>query len=386
MNIKTLKREPERVDIKYLSKFGAKSYGANNLYPQDVANLLRSSSTGAACADRYARFIEGDGFNEDLQTLVVNAMGDTAGDILAMVAKDFAIFGGFALHITFNAFGDVTGFTHVPFDYVRLCECDGTGYTNRALVCDDWQGLKTKAGKRSNMTRGACTEYFLFNPRKEIVLQQIQRAGGLDKYRGQLLYFGEYGKALYPIPRADRILTELSTDIGLSNIKLRNARNNFLPAAMVITKQSQPMPQDNALASGYDVLNDGFSDELANFQGDECTGNLIEMTINNEDEKPEIVAFPQRNYDKDFTVTDASVIDRIYTAFEQEPFLAIRNGKLGFSGTTISDTYKYYSNLVTREQAQISRVIKTLVVGMGKTFANYDINPLKFATDDAPAN
>lgn len=378
MNITRLKREPERVDISYLSKYGIKAYGVNNLYPQDVANLLRSSSTGSACADRYARFIEGNGFADELQTLEINANGDVCGDVLAMVAKDLAIFGGFALHVSYNAFGEIAGFSHVPFDYVRLCECDGTGYTNRVLVCDDWAGLKTRAGKRTKQTREACEEYFIFNPRRDVVLQQIAHAGGLEKYRGQILYFGEYGKTLYPVPRADRILTELSTDIGLANIKLRNARNNFLPAAMVITKQSQPMPQsESAITSGYDVANDGFSDELANFQGDQCTANLIELTITSEEEKPEVIPFPSHNYDRDFLVTDASVIDRIYTAFEQEPFLAIRNGKLGFSGTTIRDTYSYYSDLVKREQNQIARVFRVLVEGMGKTFASYDITPLK---------
>lgn len=376
MNIRTIKREPERVDVSYLSKYGIKSYGANNLYPQDVANLLRSSSTGAACCDRYARFIEGDGFAPDLQAYTVNLSGDTAGDVLAMLARDLSTFGGFALHVSYNAFGEIAGFSHVPFDFVRLCECDGTGYTNRALVCDDWAGLKTRAGKRTKKTREACTEYFLFNPRRDVVLKQIETAGGLENYRGQLLYFGEYGKALYPIPRADRILTELSTDIGLANIKLRNARNNFLPAAMIVTKQSQPMPENNAVSSGYDVQGDGFSDELALFQGDECTGNLIEMSVYSDEEKPEILPFPDRNYDKDFTVTDASVIDRIYTAYEQEPFLSIRNGKLGFSGTVVRDAYVYYSNLVAREQRQISRVFRTLLDGMGATFASYDITPL----------
>lgn len=376
MNITTIKREPQRIDISYLSKFGIKSYGANNLYPQDIANLLRSSSTGNACADRYARFIEGDGFSAELQDMQANSRGDTVGDILSMVAKDYAIYGGFAIHVIYNAFGEITEFEHVPFDYVRLCECDGTGYTNRVLVFDDWAGLKTKAGKKTARNKNLCTEYFLFNPRKEVVFAQIAKVGSIEKYKGQILYFGDYGKPIYPTPRADRILTELSTDIGLANIKLRNARNNFLPAAMVITKQSQPMPENGGVSAGYDVFSNGFSDELANFQGDQCTGNLIEMTITSEEDKPEILTFPQRNYDKDFLVTDASITDRIYTAFEQEPFLSIRNGKLGFSGTTIRDTYTYYSNLVKREQKQISRVFKTLIEGMGGNFPNYDITPL----------
>lgn len=36
------------------------------------------------------------------------------------------------------------------------------------------------------------------------------------------------------------------------------------------------------------------------------------------------------NYDKEFTVTDASVVERIYSAYGQEPWYCIRVGKVGF--------------------------------------------------------
>ena len=64
------------------------------------------------------------------------------------------------------------------------------------------------------------------------------------------------------------------------------------------------------------------------------------------------------------------MVERIYSAFEQEPFLAIRNGKLGFSGDVIADAYTYYSLLVNKEQRTIERAL-------AKVFANFkeNINP-----------
>jgi hypothetical protein len=92
------------------------------------------------------------------------------------------------------------------------------------------------------------------------------------------------------------------------------------------------------------------------------------------------VPFPTKNFDKDFEVTDNSVVERIYSAFEQEPFLCIRNGKLGFSGTTIHDCYTYYASLVSKEQRMIERALGKIFDVWHEPLANLDctIQPLTY--------
>ena len=116
------------------------------------------------------------------------------------------------------------------------------------------------------------------------------------------------------------------------------------------------------------------------FQGDETSNVLISLSIDNDEEKPEIVEFPTKNFDKDFDVTDKSVVERIYSAFEQEPFLCIRSGKLGFSGTTIHDCYAYYSSLVSKEQRMIERAFSKIFDNWHEPLADYNcaIMPLTY--------
>lgn len=52
--------------------------------------------------------------------------------------------------------------------------------------------------------------------------------------------------------------------------------------------------------------------------------------MESDEEKPEFLDISPKNYDKDFTVTDASVVERVYSAFGQEPWYCIRIGKVGF--------------------------------------------------------
>lgn len=47
------------------------------------------------------------------------------------------------------------------------------------------------------------------------------------------------GKFVYPVPIYDKVVTNLSIDEGLDNVKYRNVRNNFLVAGMVVHKKGK---------------------------------------------------------------------------------------------------------------------------------------------------
>lgn len=357
MNIQKIKKAPQRIDVGYLSTFGIKAYGANNLYPQQAKAILDSSSTGAQCADRYARFIEGDGLaNKMLYDLIVNHYGETTDDILTAVCQDLANYGGFSLHVNYNVLGQITEMQWVPFENCRLQESDDSGYIAHIVTHPDWMGKTTRNGKVVRVSKDTITTYDRFNPDPAIVQAQIAASGGIDYYKGQIMWVSMAGRDRYPLPKYDRVLTDLSTDEGLSNVKFRNVRCNFLPSAFVISKTSQALNEDDAAMEAR-----GFAEDLAQFQGDETSNVLISLTVANDEEKPEIVEFPTKNFDRDFSVTDASVVERIYCAFEQEPFLCVRNGKVGFSGTLIHDCYTYYSSLVSKEQRLIERAFNKIL-------------------------
>ena len=379
MNIQKIKKAPQRIDVSYLATLGIKAYGRNNLYPQQAKAILDSSSTGAQCADRYARFIEGQGIaNVVIYDLVVNHYGETTDDILTAASQDLANYGGFALHVNYDLNCKVCEVQSVPFESCRLQEDDDSGYIAHIVTHPDWMGRTTRNGKILRVSKDTISTYDRYNPDPTIVRAQITAAGGIEHYKGQILWVSTAGRERYPLPKYDRVLTDLSTDEGLSNIKFRNARCNFLSSAFVISKTSQAMNEDDAARQAVEAR--GFAEDLAQFQGDETSNVLISLTVANDEEKPEIVEFPTKNFDKDFEVTDQSVVERIYCAFEQEPFLCIRSGKLGFSGTTIHDCYTYYSSLVSKEQRLIERAFSKIFDNWFEPLANYDchIEPLTY--------
>lgn len=77
------------------------------------------------------------------------------------------------------------------------------------------------------------------------------------------------------------------------------------------------------------------------------------------------MSIKSQNFDKDFTVTESSVTERIYSAFGQEPWYAIRVGKLGFSGQLVAEAYEYYNSYVSKERQALERIFSK-VFGLWK--------------------
>jgi hypothetical protein len=76
---------------------------------------------------------------------------------------------------------------------------------------------------------------------------------------------------------------------------------------------------------------------------------------------PEFINMQGNNYDKDFTATAAEVKDCIYSAFGQEGWLSIRNGKVGFSGTLVADVERDYAKRQIKTQKALTRCYMTLL-------------------------
>lgn len=378
MRVKDLrKKSSKRIDTTYVSSLGIQTYGEDNLYPQVLNNIIAASSTGSGCVERLSDFIEGNGLrNIELSELVINRKGDTMDDLHTLICNDVAKFNGFAVHVNYNIFGQIVELQYVPFENCRLVEEDDNGYVSHIVLHPDWTGTKTRNGKILRVDKRNCDYINVFNPNREVVLAQIDAVGGIEYYNGQLLWVSMAGKNTYPTGKGDAVATEMSTDEGLSNVKYRNVRNNFLPAAMIITKRGSNLENYSDRPS---MQGDDFSDTLVQLQGDTNAGKLMEITLENDEEKPEVLHLNAQNYDKEFTVTDSSVIERIYSAFGQEAWYCIRIGKVGFSGDILEDAFEYYNSIVSKQQRLIERTFRAVFKHWHTPVADdFSVEPLRY--------
>lgn len=382
MNVKNTKKPARRLDTRYITQFKLQGYGDDNLYPQNVQAIVGASGTASLCLSRYEKFVEGFGFNDPtVSEMVINRDGGTMDDLLHLVVGDLTTFGGIALHINYNVLGEITEVNHTPFEQCRLGEPDDAGVVSFIHTHIDWKGERTRNGKRVYLNQDTIEKFHVFNPNKDTVIRQIEQCGGIEHYKGQVLWLSVAGKYIYPTPIYDAAITDISIDEGLGNVKYRNVRNNFLIACMLIAKKGVPIINEDGEEEDRQMISD---EDLRDFQGDTRASKILYVELENDEDKPEVVPFPTRNFDKEFTVTETSTTERIYAQFHQELFYAIRIGKLGFSGDVMRDAYGYYAGEVTTEQRFIERAFSRIFLYWHDANIKHDfsIKPLKFISAD----
>jgi len=378
MNVVGAKKPFERLRQDYERRFQMQRYGENNLYPQNLFAIVGASGTAMLCLNRYERFIEGYGLSEATAGIRCNRMGQTTDDILSLVAHDVAMFGGFALHVNYNVLGEVSEVQHVPFETCRLEEKDDAGHVAHILLHPDWQGNQTRNGERVRLEEKNIQRMPIYDP--SVAVEQMEQAGGAAQYSGQILWCSTDGVWQYPTPIYDACVTEISTDEGLGNVKYRNVRSNFLVSCMLVTKKGLPKIDNEGNEEDRMMISD---EDLKAFQGDEKLGKIMCVELENDEDEPKILPFPSRNFDKDYTATETSVIERIYAQFHQEIFFAIRLGKLGFSGSVMRDAYEYYAGQVTTEQRFIERNLeKVFSHWQGGALTDFSILPQRYMTTE----
>jgi len=352
MRLSEVKHAEERVEIRDLLSLEIQGYGTDNLYPQRLRNITKSSGTANICVGRYGKFIRGAGFSDmNFYKFPVNRFGLKSDKLLRLISADIAQFYGFAIHVNYNALGEIVELQHIPFEHTRLGVEDDFGCVGKIAVNKHWAGKRKKRASKEN------TDYIdVFNPDKAVVLSQMLSNGGIDKYKGQVIWVSLDGDYTYPTPKFDSSVTEFSTDEGLANVKMRNVRNNFLPAGILITRKGTNTVQQEGIQLEFNFDMQKFKQ----FQGDAKACQMIGVELEHGEEAPEFKEFPARSFDKDFTVTESSTVERIYAAFEQEAFYRVRTGALGLSAEIISEAFKIYNSTTTDERLIIEETFETI--------------------------
>lgn len=308
-----------RIKPKDNTSLGIQSYDVDNAYPQRVRNIIAASGTGSACSELLKKYLRGRGFaNEFLEEVVVNARGETLGDLHNLLAEDRSYFRGFAIHIGYNAALQVTSLTHVPFEYIRLGLPDDTGAVAEVAIHPDWA---KQSGKPFNQADISWVDLYTDNPEK--VLAQIDKAGGFDYWSGHVLYFSEAGHNTYPPAVCDSVLEDIITDAGIKVWKNRGVLTGF--SANHILMYKGEFESDHARQQ--------FIEDINQYQGADNAHKIMVVEVPTEESIPELKKIEQVSTDNLFQVTEQTVMENIIRRYHQPRTLhaIAQPGSLGLS-------------------------------------------------------
>lgn len=350
MKVAQIKSAPQ-FESRDWRQYGIQTYGDTNDFPQTVSEIVQASKTGNACLSIYNDFVYGHGFKDPgIYKLQVNKEGEKLDKILRMVCKDFTLWHGFAIHVNYNMNFRVSSIHHIPFESLRLAKADDDGFIGRTAYHPDW-GHRDKT--RSRWSPSDIEWFHLFNPDPEVILNQVEEAGGWDKYNGQILYFSgdSEGSPSYPVPLFIAEMTDMRTEEALANVAGRNACSNFLSAGILVDIKDETQDESQVNET---------QEELNKFQGDENTSQLWYIQCKSKDEVPQFIRFSGENYDKAFEVTQRVIPENIGQAFKQPPILRAVDVGANFGADLMTNAYKYYNSVTVRERQQLEETFVSI--------------------------
>jgi hypothetical protein len=383
MKVSATKTSPRVERNVYITSKKIKGYGTNNDYPQKVLEIINSSGTGRTCMDIYVKFVEGDGFTDQvLANTILNSNGERADSLLRKFAKDLKNFNGFACLVKYNGLAQPYEYFNVPFENCRL-EIKNTGeYTGKIAVYSDWTGLTGKPFRQADVK-------FInrFDPGK--VQSEMIEAGGPENYLGQILYFTADGDFEYPISPFDPVITDMLTEESVSTVKHRNAKFNFLPAGVLVRKGKKPRTNSDGtidLTNPYNQEQIASADWIVKAQGDMNTSKIWVVDVDADEEKPEWIPFQVNNFDRNYELTEKTVQENIGKMFLIPPILRGVDVGSGFGADLMKNAYDVMNSTTGNERRMIESTFKDLIAYYTIKFTDFSITPIKYESKNETIN
>ena len=313
----------ERKDKFYIS------FGADNGFPNKLIDLMNYSSIHSTCINATVEAIIGNGLTSNKPDTLdfANYDKESWNDIFKKVAKDFKLFGGFALEIIWSK--DRTKIAevyHIDFSYLRAKEKNLRGKIPGFYIWDEWSGINSYV----NQSLTDIPYLPSYNPNNK--LEEPSQVYTFHSYRPGMRY--------YPLPDYVGALKVIELDAQVDNFHLNNITNGVVPSLAITTFTNANEEEREAI----EIM-------LRNqYGGTENAGALIYMDVDSPENAPVITPIQSNGTDEYYTTINDLVTQKILTAHRitSPMMLGIKTeGQLGGRDETI-DAYLLFTNTVVR--------------------------------------
>lgn len=218
----------------------------SNDYPEKLIEYFNSSALHGAIVRSKIMQVTGNGFTWDksdpksdqcAQFLDNYNSDEDVNEVLAKVANDYEIFGGYALLVTWtNNWTRIGSVKHVDFSKVRAAKVNDLGEIPGYYYAFDWstQRPKTVFIPAFNETTAQANRSAWNYAKKNSDVKELEKIITGDTT--QILVYAPYasGTFYYPLPLYVNALSSIQSDIQSDTYSL-NSFNNGLSADYIVT-------------------------------------------------------------------------------------------------------------------------------------------------------
>ena len=297
-------------------------WGNRNSYPDYLLDLYNNVPTLRSIINGNIDFITGDDVSirpltDNLHDGQMNNRGDYIREQIKDIAKDYEIYGGFALQIIRNLIGMVAEVYYIDMRFLRTNKEGNVFY-----YCEDW----SKSGKKDVLV------YPAFMPNlKWDTLDDEQR----NRNASSILYVKNVHTQVYPAPLYAASIKACEIERLIDDFHINSLQNQFVSSAIINFNNGDP--GDEMKKEIEDAINEKFAGA--------ANGGRIMLSFNkNKESATDIVEFEVKDFGERYKALSEHSRQQIFTAFRANPNLfGIPTEGNGFANEQYAESFKLYN-------------------------------------------
>ena len=303
-------------------------WGKGNNYPGYLLGLYNNVTTLRSIINGNIDFVTGDDvtilpLGERFAEGIMNTRGDLITDIVRDLAKDYNLYGGFALQIIRDHNGDVAEIYYIDMRFIRSNKENDVFYYN-----EHWE----KGGRKDVIIYPK----FLRNL-DWTSLSDDER----NRHASSILFVKNVHTQVYPAPMYAASVLSCEIEKAISQYHWNSLNNNFCPDIIINFNNGDP---------GDEIKEEIVSDLEEKFSGYQ-NGKRFMVSFNKDRMSAVTIdAIKTDDFSERYKALEESCRRQIFAAFRAQPLLFGLNSDVstGFSTDEFEQSFKLYNRTQIR--------------------------------------
>ena len=298
-------------------------WGTKNAYPDYLLDLYNNVPTLRAIINGNIDYITGDEVSiqplrEEYVNQEMNLMGETIREQVKEIAKDFEIFGGFALQVIRDLSGDIAEIYYIDMRFLRTNKEGDVFYYSE----------KWNRGGRTDVV-----VYPAFMPHLDWAKLSDEEK---NRHASSILFVKNVHTQVYPAPLYAASVRACEIERQIDEFHLADINNHFVSSAIINFNNGDP----------GDEMKSEIEEELnTKFAGASNGGRIMCSWNKNKESATDIVEFKVEDFGERYKALSQHSRTQIFTAFRAIPLLfgLTSEANTGFATEEFEQSFKLYN-------------------------------------------
>lgn len=322
-------------------------YGKDNNYPNYLYGLFNDVSTLKTIIEGTADYVVGDEVKTNINgfEFEINTKGDTMRELIRLCARDYLLYGGFAIQVIRNKVGDIRELYYMDFRYLRSSKKNDVFWYSEDF-----------------------TKKYVRNSKTVVYPKYVPENKGIP---ASILYVTNEKSKTYPTPRYSGSIKACEMERAIDTYHLSSIDNGF--GGSYIINFLNGIPTDEVKAEIEKNVNEKFC-------GASNAGRVLINFANGRDNATTLDKLDVEDFGEKYKSAAERAKTQIFIAFRAIPQLfGDMSAATGFNSQEFTESFKVFNRTVCRPIQQ------TICDSIDKIFKNKNsvtISPFSLGEDN----